>query len=270
MTSLAASTKTKKQKRLTDFFGNQNLPIKAKRPRESNFSTCPICQISFPRHRLESHASNCDGEKAKSPASLSKTKDKKIPCSEEPLPGLFIYENFITLEEEEMIINYLDCLDVVKWKASRFNGKKLGKRWGVHCNLRDRRVDAPEWSLPDVITRILFPKLKMLGFSFSPNEANSIDYRRSQGHWLQAHVDDRQLSKEPIANLSLAGDCYMTFRNQSKHRNLAVSEKKILLKRRCLQVLTGNARYDFSHGIDHKDLLSERRISVTMRESPLT
>jgi hypothetical protein len=74
----------------------------------------------------------------------------------------------------------------------------------------------------------------------------------------------------PSYSLSLAGDCYMTFRNQAMHRNLAVPEQRVLLKRRCLQVLTGKARYDFSHGISNPDLRSDRRVSITMRESPLT
>ena len=62
----------------------------------------------------------------------------------------------------------------------------------------------------------------------------------------------------------------MTFTNVATNRNVAVHSKKVLLKRRCLQVLTGKARYDFSHGIEKSDILSERRVSVTMRESPLT
>ncbi len=197
------------------------------------------------------------------------------PHSYEPIPGLFVYENFITEEEEALIRK--GCVHtnaLPAWKQCRFNGKHIGKRWGVHCNLRDRRVDAPEHPLPEVLSQIVFSKLQQLGLpqtrNFWPNEANAIDYRKNQGHWLKDHVDDRKLSKEPIANLSLAGDCYMTFRNVSKHRNLAVSEQKVLLKRRCLQVLTGKARYDFTHGIANADLLSPRRISITMRESPLT
>jgi alkylated DNA repair dioxygenase AlkB len=103
-----------------------------------------------------------------------------------------------------------------------------------------------------------------------PNEANAIEYRRKLGHHLLSHVDDRQLSKEPIANLSLAGDCFMTYCNVAPHRNTAVKERRLLLKRRCLQVLTGKARYEFSHAIENADLISERRVSVTMRESPLS
>lgn len=29
---------------------------------------------------------------------------------------------------------------------------------------------------------------------FQPNEANAIDYCKSKGHWLKAHVDDRCVS----------------------------------------------------------------------------
>ena len=194
-----------------------------------------------------------------------------MPTSE-PIPGLFVYEDFITEEEEAQILHCLDCEDPLQWKPATFNGKHFGKRWGVHCNLRDRRVDAPENPLPDFLQNIVLPKLRSLRpmTGCIPNEANAIDYRRQRGHWLKAHVDDRKLSKEPIANLSLAGDCYMTFQNQAMHRNTAVKQQKVFLKRRCLQVLTSKARYDFSHAIAGLDLLSDRRVSITMRESPIT
>jgi alkylated DNA repair dioxygenase AlkB len=195
-----------------------------------------------------------------------------LQTTSEPTPGLFLYENFISEDEEAMLLRGLDHMDNVPWKSANFNGLHLGKRWGVHCNLRDRRVDAPDHPLPTFIQEIILSKLRTLPpmKGCIPNEANAIDYRRRQGHWLEAHVDDRKLSKEPIANISLAGDCYMIFRNQAMHRNLAVKEQRILLKRRCLQVLTGKARYDFSHGISLQDLLEDRRVSITLRESPLT
>jgi alkylated DNA repair dioxygenase AlkB len=231
------------------------------------------------------------------PPSLTMTHDEAIAASllhtqpsSEPLPGLFLYENFITEQEEAALLQMLDINPTstststvqeegeednrawLPWKPSRFNGSNRGKRWGVHCNLRDRRVEAPAHALPEVLCHVVFPKLARLASmkGCTPNEANAIEYRRRQGHWLQAHVDDRKLSREPIANLSLAGDCTMTYRNQAMQRNTAGPEQRVHLKRRCLQVLTGKARYDFSHGIANQDLLSDRRVSVTMRESPIT
>jgi alkylated DNA repair dioxygenase AlkB len=163
------------------------------------------------------------------------------------------------------------------WKVSSFNGSARGKRWGVHCQLKNRCVTPAEHELPEFIQRMLLPRLRALNSMISggtlvvPNEANAIDYRTSQGHWLKPHVDDRHLSKEPIANLSLAGDCIMTYASVSA---AAAPQKqptyRVLLRRRTLQVLTGKARYAYSHGIRNADLLSDRRVSITLRESPIT
>lgn len=238
-----------------------------------------------------------------------------ISHSSEPIPGLYIYENFITAEEEEHILASLDNVheninprkqDLSNtqpiynpWKNHNFNGPHFGKRWGVHCNLRDRRVSAPEHLLPSFLTETILPRLRLLDIfvnnyksgsrfqtarcsEFHPNEANAIDYRKSMGHYLTSHVDDRRLSKEPIANLSLAGDCYMTFRNEKKGQGgkgfalqsssqvTEPDEQRVLLQGRTLQVLIGKARYNYSHGIRNQDLLSERRVSITIRESPLS
>jgi len=261
----------------------------SKRPRKidgSHFGSCPICSASFPLHQLETHAATCTGESPKSVAAKVQPRTDeslsavvhRIQHVSEPIPGLFLYENFITEQEERMILQELDgtALDhqhaFLPWKPANFNGTHLGKRWGVHCNLRDRRVSAPEHPLPHFVTELILPKLKHCKpmVDSVPNEANAIDYRRMTGHHLVAHVDDRKLSREPIANLSLVGSCYMTYRNVAPNRNAAVKEMRVLLKPRCLQILTGKARYDFSHAIDHRDLLSDRRISVTLRESPLS
>ena len=42
---------------------------------------------------------------------------------------------------------------------------------------------------------------------------------------------------------------------------------RVFLPRRTLQILTGRARYHYRHGIHNADLSSERRISITLRES---
>lgn len=202
------------------------------------------------------------------------TIDNPINPSSEPIPGLHLFHDFITEDEENQILAELDGTlspeTFLPWQFNRFNGPNRGKRWGVHCNLRDRRVGHAENAMPPFFNNILLSKLRRIEAmkGCTPNEANAIDYNRTRGDCLQDHVDDRQLSKEPIANLSIVGDCYMTFINQKKAGSR--DPIRVLLPRRTLQVLTGNARYDYSHGIRNQDLLNDRRVSVTMRESPLS
>jgi hypothetical protein len=122
----------------------------------------------------------------------------------QPIPGLYLFENFVSEYEEAQIVAELDGKSqphegqFIPWKGADFNGTHMGKRWGVHCNLRDRVVSAPDSPLPHFIREILLPKLKRLlpMSNCIPNEANAIDYRAKRGHYLAAHVDDRQLSKE--------------------------------------------------------------------------
>jgi hypothetical protein len=168
------------------------------------------------------------------------------------------------------------------WKAGFFNGCSINKRWGVHCNLRDRRVDGESHPLPPLLVDMLSPKIKQLNVpclkDWGMNEANAIIYRPRDGHWLKHHCDDRFLSKEGICNLSLVGPCKMTYTRikPSTTKGLAtltsndIELVKVQLNPGTLQVLTGQARYDFTHGITKDDLQGEERISVTMRQSPLT
>jgi len=88
-------------------------------------------------------------------------------------------------------------------------------------------------------------------------------------------------------NLSLLGDCVMTYARDAKRKQKATrtslpdvlsredenetrSEETavdVFLPRRSLQLQTGETRYDFSHAIRNENLLADRRVSVTFRES---
>jgi alkylated DNA repair dioxygenase AlkB len=308
----------------------------------SAFGMCPICENRIPIHRLALHASECEGRiihnkditlppsqylvQKDTNTKLNSTKstgtgtgttgkliegktvvsesDEKTKPDREPIPGLFIYDDFLSEQEENDILLQLDDTTTcsnhddegygLSWKAATFNGTHYGQRWGVHCNLRTRQVFSEDRSLPKFYSNILFPKINTNISSnilkgCVPNEMNAIDYRKSLGHSLSSHVDDRHLSKEVIINISLAGDCFMTFTPVQKPRastdsggsgstisstisatTTTTDPIRVLLKRRCLQILSGPARYQYSHGIANQHLLNERRVSLTLRESPIT
>lgn len=72
-------------------------------------------------------------------------------------------------------------------------------------DLKDRKVIPAKFPLPGLLQQLAermrtwIPALAR----FHPTEANAIDYHKSEGQWLRAHVDDRQMSTGEIVTLSL-------------------------------------------------------------------
>ena len=100
---------------------------------------------------------------------------------------------------------------------------------------------------------------------FTPNEANANCYERDKGMHLSPHFDDRSLSGEVLVNLSLRSSCVMTFRNPKTGHTVGVQ-----LPQRSLQVVSGKARFEYTHGIRNNDLQGPMRISITFRKAQLT
>ena len=240
------------------------------------------------------------------------------------LPGHFVIEDFVTAAEETALVKFLDDekRSGARWKPSGFNGKHLGKKWGVEVDLKRRTVKtegvrpmppellavaarlraiaaseldtSSDTNSSDDVEKVRKKGVKKMPRAvasavagFAPNEANAIDYRRLSGMELRPHCDDRQLSSGVLVNLSLLGDCVMTYARDAKRKQKATrtilpdvlsredenetrSEETavdVFLPRRSLQVQTGETRYDFSHAIRNENLLADRRVSVTFRES---
>ena len=135
--------------------------------------------------------------------------------------------------------------------------------------------------LTDFVSQIIQRMLGITGVcaavmrEFRPNEANAIDYRRKQGHYLGFHCDDRHLSGTILCNLCLAGDATMVYtkdakltsRKSSKRSDTLAKEYEVRLHRRALQIQSGTVRYEYQHGIPNKNLLDDRRMSITFRQN---
>ena len=183
-----------------------------------------------------------------------------------PLSGHFLLENFITEDEERDIVNFIDDDTVNPWKDSSFNGAHEGKRYGVEVNLATRVVERARFAMPAILRRLVierFARAHETLRNFEPNECNAINYLKSRGSVLLPHCDDRQLSSDILVNLSLNADCVMTYIDE-KHPTKKI---RVHLPRRSLQIQSGSVRYDYQHSINNEDLLGERRVSVTFRES---
>ncbi|KAL3141514.1 hypothetical protein ABBQ32_004764 [Trebouxia sp. C0010 RCD-2024] len=184
-----------------------------------------------------------------------------VPHAE--LVGEYRVPNFVTEQEEVDIVHMLDTV-APPWKDSSFNGKHRGKRFGAEMDLNKRTVVEGTTAMPPILNALItrMQQLPLLQ-AFKPNEANAIDYRTSLGHWLKAHVDDRQLSTDKIVTLSLVGSASMTFSCKKRDHSVIVD-----LPARTLQVITKEARYSYTHGIAKPALSGPRRVSVTFRQSP--
>ncbi|KAH7373587.1 hypothetical protein KP509_17G063600 [Ceratopteris richardii] len=181
------------------------------------------------------------------------------------LKGHYVLENFISEKEEQDIVCFLDMDLRNPWRLSTFNGLHLGKGYGMITNLRKRCVCPANFEMPKVLMPILERMRESVSVlkDFCPNETNAIDYCKHKGHWLKPHVDDRQISGTILVNLSLCGDCRMTYARERGPCEIY----KVLLRRRCIQILTGESRYSFTHSILNDDLLDPRRVSMTFRQS---
>lgn len=135
---------------------------------------------------------------------------------------------------------------------------------------------------------IVLKKLPVQLRCFKPNDCNINSYDRNKNHSLKPHFDDRALSGPILLNLSLAGAAIMTYTKPSSNgcttttssssstssgnRSVSIngnstSSASVLLPRRCLQIVSGAARYSFMHEIVNKDLIDNNRISITWRQS---
>jgi alkylated DNA repair dioxygenase AlkB len=268
-----------------DFFKPQ--PKQSKR----ELLVCPACGIFTATDplmislHLGGGSTGCGSAKlvsptATAPAPLEKTADYKV--MQGAVPGLAIVHDFITEEEEKLI---LDCLDKDAdndWRPSTFNGKYDMKAYGLRTELRyqvpgGRQVHKaehpmPDWAgflhdrlaeLPPFIAK--FDK-KLSGElrNWRANEFNANRYVKSRGHVLEAHFDDRLLSGPILANISMGCDSVMRYESLDANNRQVVD---VLLPRRTLQLVAGPSRYNWTHAIPRELIEDNVRTSITMRRA---
>lgn len=160
-----------------------------------------------------------------------------------------LYLDFITEAEEDYL---LDHIEEEKWSSSI---SRRVQQYGYEYDYRTRKVKKLKsdlgqdtWWLEDVMNRMSYE------FGFSPDQAIINEYR--PGQKLAPHVD-AQCFGPVVASLSLLDDWLMVFERR-------MEASRVMLPRRSLVVLTGDARYGWTHAIQPQPERS-RRISVTFR-----
>lgn len=162
------------------------------------------------------------------------------------IQGLTYLSNWIDSETESKL---LKKIEEGTWENSL---KRKVQQFGPVYNYSSRKLDSSCKEIPVWMKEILYPGLKIL-FDKEPNQIIINEYEIGQG--ITKHVD-AQVFGPTIASLSLVNDTNIFF-GQNKN-----SEKRYILERRSLIIMSSQARYDWHHYIPP---VTQKRISITFR-----
>lgn len=194
----------------------------------------------------------------------------------EKIRGLFIVREFVDAATEQVLLTHFDAKP---WDASM---QRRVQHYGYRYDYKARKIDQTMVAepLPECATKIASRISALVKTDGSlVIDANADDstkaeekqqnfdqlivneYRPGQG--IAAHVDCKPCFRDGIASLSLGSDAVMQFRRLNRE-NVDVA-----LERRSLIVLTGEARYNWTHAIPGRTsdngVERDRRVSLTFR-----
>ncbi len=178
------------------------------------------------------------------------------------VPGLTYVPDFLDEREETDLVAVIDRAGWISDLRRRV------QHYGWRYDYRARQVDAsmrlgplPEWAARlarRLVSRGLLADL--------PDQAIVNEYVGDQG--IGRHVDAETSFADGIATISLLESWEMVFRERGEPRGRDVA---LRLDRRCAAILTGDARYRWTHEIPKRKyepgrLARGRRLSLTFRK----
>lgn len=163
---------------------------------------------------------------------------------------LTIYEDFISLEEEEELIK---AIDDHKWSD---NLSRQTQHYGYKYNYRSKSLSETT-PFPPFLEELL-KKIKNLNSTYIPNDSSfnqCIINNYEIGQRISAHIDSTILFDNTIIALSLLSEARMIFKKFNKL-------KYVVLKPRSLLIMSDGFRYNWSHELEP---VKDRRVSITLR-----
>ena len=171
------------------------------------------------------------------------------------VPGLEIYENWITEEKE---IQLLKDIDASTWSTTL---KRRTQQYGHEYNYKNRSVYRTNLLgyLPNFFEQVIARLLEEGKIETKPEQCIVNEYEPGQG--IAKHTDSVVFA-EPIISISLSSSCNIIYKRKEK-------VVPIYLKRRSLLIMRGKARWKWTHEIPSRKsddgVKRERRVSVTFR-----
>jgi len=175
------------------------------------------------------------------------------------ISGLRYQPSVWSLDEQDTLI---ESVDKQPWLNDL---KRRVQHYGYKYDYRARRIDhtmfvgpLPQFAL-EVAQRLVDQRL----LEELPDQMIVNEYLPGQG--ISAHVDCEPCFTSTIATVSLGSQCEMDFvsRNTGEKKSLILQPGSVL-------VLTGEARYDWTHAIpfrkSDRGVPRQRRVSLTFRK----
>lgn len=175
--------------------------------------------------------------------------------------GLTLLENFITEQEENELIGYINSN---QWDNKI---KRRVQHYGHVFDYQIKKVDSqkhipiPQW-MDNMLLKL--NKINLLS-GFVPNQCTINEYLPGIG--IAPHIDTHSSFTDTIISISLLSNIKICFKNEKE-------KIEILLPRRSLLILKDDARYSYCHGISYRKtdninglvIKREKRISITLRK----
>ncbi|XP_038146303.1 alpha-ketoglutarate-dependent dioxygenase alkB homolog 4 isoform X2 [Cyprinodon tularosa] len=182
-----------------------------------------------------------------------------------PFPGVFLWEDFITEEEEKELVGHMDQ-DV--WNPSQSGRRK--QDYGPKVNFKKRKVRLASFNgLPALSQKLVLRMQQVPNLEdFQPVEQCNLDYHPQRGSAIDPHLDDSWLWGERLVTLNMLSDTVLTMSLEQGLPEQGLTGEvcvAVRLPRRCLVVLYGEARHRWKHAI-HREDIQERRVCSTYRE----
>jgi len=179
--------------------------------------------------------------------------EPKVPA----IPGLHYVQSYMDAAQAAAL---LEAVDAMPWLSDL---SRRVQHYGYRYDYRARRV-VPEMylgPLPSFVQSLAERLVREGYFAKQPDQAIVNAYEPGQG--ISHHVDCVPCFGETISSVSLGSRCEMEFRRDG------AGDQHLLLEPTSLLVLSGEARYSWSHAIrarnsDH-GIARTRRVSITFR-----
>ncbi|KAJ8342924.1 hypothetical protein SKAU_G00328520 [Synaphobranchus kaupii] len=222
--------------------------------------SCRVCEDLNEKRRPEDKGDSARGDFKYEPSSgLAVRWNEGGEHESFPFPGVLLWEDFVSEEEERDLVNRIDQDE---WKESQSGRKK--QDFGPKVNFKKQRVRTGTFSgLPAVSRKfVLRMSQEPLLHGFQPVEQCNLDYSPQRGSAIDPHLDDSWLWGERLVTVNLLSDTVITMSVEEGQREVRVC---VDFPRRSLLVLHGEARHKWKHAIHRQDI-HQRRVCSTFRE----